>query len=298
MENFDANEGTHKLWADMSSNDSKNADFTIIGVPFDGMSSCRKSAALAPERIRHYSKHLTPFSEDRIDLRKIKIFDAGDIIINDAEKDFELITKKVMDVKNFPIILGGDHSISIPIFKAVTEKYKGKKIGILWIDAHPDLCEKFNGSNLSHACPLKRAVDFGIKPENIYMVGVRSWEDQEVDLIKKNKFNIYTTMDVEKKGMNLISKKIINKLSKCDVVYLSIDIDSLDPAYAPGTGIPDCGGLTMRDLLALIKSLKDLNIIGMDLVEVAPKLDFCEITVFAALKILIEFIALTAKNKK
>jgi len=293
------NNGMHGIWADLCKNNTLNTgtDFTILGIPFDGLASCRRGAALAPERIRHWSKQITPFSEDRIRLNVLNVNDCGDISINNPLNDFKLIEKRISEISNIPIILGGDHSITIPIIKSIREKYKNKRLGILWIDAHPDLCNTFNNSNLSHACVLRRALEFGIDEKDVCMVGVRSWESEEVDFIEKSKLNVFTAMEVEEKGMETVAKTAVNILSKCDAVYVSFDIDALDTNIAPGTGIPDSGGIGMRETLTLIKSLQSLPIVGFDMVEVAPNLDPSESTVFSALKIIMEFMALTAKNK-
>jgi agmatinase len=290
---------THGLWADLHRPDFSPADsdFSVIGVPYDGAASSRKGAALGPKRMRFWSTHLTPFSEDRIGLMDIRIADSGDIPITRQELDFELIRQKVVSLPNVPIILGGDHSISIPVLKAQREKYKDQNLGLLWVDAHPDLCDEFTGSKLSHACTLRRALEFGYNLSEICMVGLRSWEDQEIDLIENGGLNVYTAADVADRGMSNVATTIRSKLSDCDAVHISLDIDCLDPAFAPGTGIPDAGGLTTREVITLIKSMQGLPLVGLDLVEVAPPLDPSEATVFAALKIIMEYVALFAREK-
>jgi len=298
---------THGLWADLHRPDLSpaDADFSIIGVPYDGSASSRKGAALAPERIRFWSTHLTPYSEDRTRLGGIRIADLGDIPVTHQESDtslsasFDLVRQKVASLPNVPIILGGDHSISIPVLQAQREKYKDQRLGLLWVDAHPDLCDVFTGSKLSHACTLRRAIDdFSYEPGEICMVGLRSWEDQEIDLIENGGLNVYTAADVAKHGMNRIASSVRSRLSDCDAIHISLDIDCLDPAYAPGTGIPDAGGLTSRDVITLFKELQGLPLVGLDLVEVSPPLDPSEATIFAALKIIMEYVALFAREKQ
>jgi len=291
---------THGLWADLHHPNLKaaDADFSVIGVPYDGAASSRKGAALAPERIRFWSTHLTPFSEDRTRLGDMRIADLGDIPIASQELDFGLIRKKIMALPNVPIVLGGDHSISIPVLQAQRERYGNQKLGLLWVDAHPDLCDVFQGSKLSHACTLRRALEVGYEPEEICLVGLRSWEDQEIDLIENGGLNVYAAEDVAERGMKRIASSVRSKLSDCDAVHISLDIDCLDPAFAPGTGIPDAGGLTTRDVITLVKSLQGLPLVGLDLVEVAPPLDPSEATIFAALKIIMEYIAVFAREKQ
>lgn len=293
-------EGSHGYWGDLHRPDltPEQSDFSIIGIPYDGLASARKGAALAPERLRHWSRHLTPFSEDRTRLKDMTICDLGDIPITAPERDFEWVRQKVASLPNMPIILGGDHSVTIPILQAQRERYKGQRLGVLWIDAHPDLCDFFDGSRISHANTMRRALDFGIEPHDVCMVGLRSWEDQEIDLIENGGIHVYTAADVAERGMRIVADSVNNILKDCDAVHISLDIDCLDPSAAPGTGIPEFGGLTSRDVLTLIKSTQNLSLAGLDVVEIAPPLDPSEATVFAGLKIIMEYIAVIARKKQ
>ena len=293
-------ESTHGLWADLSQTGftPADSDFTVIGVPYDGAACARKGAALGPERIRFWSTHLTPFSEDRTRLGNIRIADRGDIPISDQVRDFEQVREAVAALPNVPVVLGGDHSVSIPVFQAQRERYKDQRLGVLWVDAHPDLCDVFTGSKLSHACVLRRALESGIEPGDVCLVGLRSWEEQEIDLIENGGLNVYAAALIAERGMKSVASSVYSKLSKCDAVHISVDIDCLDPAFAPGTGIPEAGGLTSREVITLIKSMQGLPLVGLDLVEVAPPLDPSEATVFAALKIIMEFVALFAREKQ
>ncbi len=290
---------THGLWADLRRPNLSpaEADFTIIGIPYDGGASARKGAAAGPERIRFWSQHTTPFSEDRTRLKDIRICDLGDIEITDQVQGFEMVRQKVEALSNTPILLGGDHSVTIPIFQGQRERFKDRRLGVLWLDAHPDLCDEFTGSKLSHACVLRRGLESGIQPRDVCLVGLRSWEEQEIDLIENGGLNVYTAADVAERGMKHVAKEVHRILSKCDAVHVSVDIDCLDPAFAPGTGIPDSGGLTPREVITLIQSLQGLPLAGLDVVEVAPPLDLSEATVFAALKIIFEFMAVNAREK-
>ena len=291
---------THGLWADLSKTDftPADSDFSVIGVPYDGSASSRKGAALAPERLRFWSTHLTSFSEDRTRLSELRVADMGDVPVNDQAHDFEEVCKKVAALPNVPIVLGGDHSISIPVLEAQRERFKDQRLGVLWVDAHPDLCDVFTGSRLSHACVLRRALEFGIEPEDVCLVGVRSWEDQEIDLIENGGLNVYTAALIAERGMRSVATSVYSKLSRCDAVHISLDIDCLDPAFAPGTGIPESGGLTSREVITLIKAMQGLPLVGLDVVEVAPPIDPSEATIFAALKIIMEYIALFARQKQ
>ncbi|KXK14218.1 MAG: putative agmatinase [Chloroflexi bacterium OLB14] len=293
-------EGTHKMWGDLHRPDltPEQTDFSIIGIPFDGLASARKGAANAPERIRFWSHHVTSFSEDRTRLKDLTVCDLGDIKITLPESDFELVRDRVATLPNMPILIGGDHSVTIPILQGQRLRYKNQRLGVLWIDAHPDLCDFFDGSKLSHANTMRRALEFGIEPHDVCMVGLRSWEDQEIDLIENAGIHVYTAADVAERGMKNVADSVYNILNDCDAVHISLDIDCLDPAYAPGTGIPEFGGLTSRDVLTLIKGTQGLSLVGLDVVEIAPALDPSEATVFAGLKIIMEYMAVIARMKQ
>ena len=293
-------EGTHGLWGDLHRPDldPKQADFSVVGIPFDGLASARKGAALAPERLRYWSRHLTPFSEDRTRLKDMTICDLGDIPITNPAIDFNMVRQCVATLPNIPILLGGDHSVTIPIFQGQRERYKDKRLGVLWVDAHPDLCDTFDGSKLSHACVLRRGIEFGIEPHDICMVGLRSWEEQEIDIVESGGVHVYTAADVADRGIRKVADSVRNILNDCDAIHISLDIDCLDPSAAPGTGIPEFGGLTSRDVLTLFKSMQGLPLVGLDVVEIAPPLDSSESTVFAGLKIIMEYIAVIAREKQ
>ena len=169
---------------------------------------------------------------------------------------------------------------------------------MLWLDAHPDLCDEFNGSRLSHACVMRRGLEAGIAAQDVCMVGLRSWEAQEIDLIENGGLRVHSAAEVAARGMPAVAAAVRAVLGQCEAVHISLDIDCLDPAAAPGTGIPDAAGLTSREVLTLIKSLEGLPLVGLDVVEVAPPLDPSEATVFAALKFIMEFIALKARQKQ
>jgi agmatinase len=291
---------THGLWADLYRPEYTpgESDLTVIGIPYDGAASARRGARLGPERMRFWSQHMTAFSEDRTRLSGLRVADLGDMEVRDQARDFEAIRQKVAGLPSIPILLGGDHSVTIPILQGQRERFRDKRLGVLWLDAHPDLCDEFAGSRLSHACVLRRGLESGIRPRDVCMVGLRSWEDQEIELIENGGLNVYTAAEVAERGMKEEASEVRRVLRHCEAIHVSVDIDCLDPAYAPGTGIPDAGGLSARDVITLIKALGGLPVVGLDLVEVAPPLDPSEATVFAALKIIMEFAAVIARNKE
>jgi agmatinase len=291
---------THTLWADLHRPGSTPAQttFTVVGLPYDRSVSARQGAADAPVHMRRWSQHLTPVTEDRTRLAGLSVCDLGDIAIDDPVRDFALARDLIAGLPNIPILLGGDHSVTIPIFQAQRRRFAGKRVGVLWVDAHPDLCDVFDGSRFSHACVLRRGLEAGIEQQDVCMVGLRSWEVPELDLIENGQLNVYPMPLIAERGMRTVAAEVRMRLAACEAVHISLDIDCLDPAAAPGTGIPDAGGMTMREVLTLIKSMQGLPLVGLDVVEVSPPLDPSESTVFAALKIIMEFMGVIARGQK
>jgi len=291
---------THGLWADLARPGlaPAQADFTILGVPYEGGVSARGGTAQAPARLRFWSQHLTPFAEDRTPLGHLHLCDLGDHPITHPEQDFPVLRERIRQMGNIPIVLGGDHSISIPVIQAQLDRFSDRRLALLWLDAHPDLCDFFNGSRFSHACVLRRAIESGLRPQDVLLLGLRSWEDQEIPLLEKEPFRIYTAAQVAEKGIRAVLKEVRTWLHSYDAIHISLDIDCLDPAFAPGTGIPEAGGLSTRELMILMQGLRGFPLVGLDLVEVSPPLDSSEATIFAALRLILEFIANAASSRK
>ncbi len=180
--------------------------------------------------------------------------------------------------------------MSIPLFHAAAG-WAQKEMGIIWIDAHPDLCDAFQGSRYSHACVLRRALDHPfIDPRNVVMLGVRSFEIQEVEYIREQPITMLTAQHLATQDAHQVGAALAHRFGDMPV-YLSLDIDAFDPAFAPGTGIPDAGGLTTRWVLDLIHGLAPLNLVTADVVEVAPSLDVpSDATSLLALKVILELL--------
>ena len=281
-------------WAELYCPDINAAGIRIMGIPFDGAVSCGKGAALAPEMIRNLSRYLPPYTGTG-DLITNRIYDAGDVPVRlDWEEYYRQVENeaaKLLDAGVFCFFLGGDHSTTIPVHKAFFKKYKGKKIGIIHFDSHSDICDEYDGHKWSHACTQRRALEQLKSPDDIAFVGIRSWEKEEVEYFKSRpEIILKRAIDVEKEGASAVADRLIEKFKGYDVVYLSLDIDVLDPAFAPGTGTPEAGGLTTRELTEIVRRLvMELPVTAMDLVEVSPPLDARNnITTWAALKIMYE----------
>lgn len=279
--------------------DQRPYDVAIVGVPYDNSVCCRKGAALAPKRIREISRFVPPVL-DTGEVLELFVKDFGDIQVDPLfNTTFQRIDECLSDklLKSFLLTVGGDHSISIPIFNLLSKLSNGP-IGIIYLDAHTDLSDTFDGSPFSHACPLRRALDNqNIRPENVLLVGTRSFEIEPLRFIEKHKIKTYTPDVIMARGMKDIAREVVVRLEGIENIYLSIDIDVLDPAYAPGTGIPEAGGISTLDLVTFIRGLDGLNIVAADIVEVSPPLDVNDITSFAALRIIKEIFGMVHRKK-
>ncbi len=270
----------------------QEADILLWGIPFDGAASFRKGAAEAPRAIRNITFSICPTTED-FEVMDIKLLDCGDLFGADQETLFAAVESEaeaLVRSGKFFTFIGGDHSVTIPILRGMDRALSGE-LGIVHIDAHFDLCDELGGNRLSHGCTQRRALELqhvsGL--ENLFFVGIRSAETCEADFLRERDANVIGAGEYRRIGTEEVLKRIEEKMRFYGSVYVTIDIDALDPAFAPGTGTPQFGGLDSRELLDLLRGLfKRLPVVGFDLVEVAPPLDAGEITLFAARKILTE----------
>lgn len=260
---------------------TRNFQLAVLGVPFDEKSCYLRGAAQGPAAIRAAStgKSLNPYTELGVNLEDDTVIaDLGDVDTSgDVDKTFERIERAVHDIvkkKARPIILGGDHSITYPIVKGLAKTYKN--LSILHFDAHPDLYEDLYGDRYSHACPFARIMEGGLAKE-LVQVGVRAATRDQRALAQRHGVRIIEMKDF-RDGMRLRFRHPL---------YISFDLDALDPAFAPGVSHHEPGGLTTRQALDVIHAL-EANIIGLDVVELNPLRDPSGITAAAAVKIIKE----------
>ena len=260
----------------------------LYGMPMDWTVSYRPGQRFGPTRIREVSIGLEEYSFylDR-ELGEVPFFDAGDIPLpfGNPEKSLAEIkgfVKKVLADDKVPVGMGGEHLVSLPVMEAVYEKYSD--LAVIHFDAHTDLRTDYEGEPYSHATPIRKIADT-IGPKNVYSFGIRSGLKEELQWAKENGMHIALFEVLEPLKQVLPTLKGRN-------VYVTIDIDVLDPAHAPGTGTVDAGGITPKELLASIHEIarSEVNVVGFDLVEVAPVYDHSEITVNTAAKLLREMI--------
>lgn len=291
---FDYSSFREASWLRWAAEKKEDAEVCIMGIPFDNAVSLNKGASKAPEKLRALSVDLSDVTEDFTVIKEGILYDFGDIHPDlDWEVYFEDVCKKakqVMETGGFPLFIGGDHSVTIPLQKAFAQHYKGRKIGILHFDAHYDLCPSYDGHKWSHASTEARALEDVCAGEDLTFIGIRVAELQELEVLKANPgITTLRAVDVYKKGTEWIVSRLAEKYKDYDAVYLTLDIDVLDPAFAPGTGTPQPGGLSSRELIQIIRPLiRTIPVKAMDIVEVAPPLDVNDITSWAALWIIHE----------
>ncbi|MCZ7401469.1 MAG: agmatinase [Candidatus Methanoperedens sp.] len=280
-----------KLFADANSDYGK-ARYVICGAPFDATSSFRLGSKFAPDemRVASYNFETYSFFFD-FDLDETDIHDAGNLEV--ADNIDETLTKLSIPANKFvedgkiPIMLGGEHSLSYPFVEACKKKYPG--LGFVVLDAHMDLREEFHGEKNSHAC-ISRHVLHDLTKKYV-SIGIRSGTREEYDYVRENKIRMFSSDDVFSMGIEKVVSEFRDYIK--GPVYLSIDMDAIDPAYAPALGTPEPYGLTPRDVRTVISCLAP-DIVGFDLVEIAPAYDSGGTAVLGA-KLVRDFIAANAK---
>ncbi len=280
------------LWSGFSTDDPK-AEIGVLGVPFDGATSFRKGASFAPSKIRELTPHASPSTEEGISLAGLRVRDYGDVFVDlDWKRYFKTVEARAQQVLNhhLAIFLGGDHSVTIPLTRAFSAAVNGK-FGMIHIDAHLDLADTFEGSRWSHACTQRRVLELpNIDPQHLAFVGIRSFMDDESEFLAGHpEIEVHTARDVHVQGIEKVALSVVKQLQGVNAVYVTLDIDALDPAYAPATGTPEAGGLSTRDVLELLREVfSNLSVRALDVVEVSPPLDHADITSVAAIKVIYE----------
>jgi len=289
------------LWSGLISDDPA-AEVGVLGVPFDGGARYRRGTAFAPSRLRELTTYLMCCADEGQPL-SLRVRDYGDIFPDlEWSRYFQAVEERAIGVfhHSLALFLGGDHSVTIPLVRAFDRTVEGP-FGLLCFDAHPDLFDVYDGHRWSHGCPARRALELpGLDDQHLVFVGLRSIARDEWDFLQAHpEISYYTARQCYLHGMEAIAEKVIAKLQDVHAVYVTLDIDSLDPAYAPGTTYSEAGGLSTRELLELVRVVfQELSVRAMDIVEVVPPLDHGDITSFAALKIIYEAWWATQKKMK
>ncbi|HEV7184387.1 MAG: agmatinase [Actinomycetales bacterium] len=283
--------------------DVQAADIAVVGVPFDSGVSYRPGARFGPSQIREASRLLRPYNpaQDVEPFLTQQVADAGDISANpfnllEAVEQIEAGATKLSADGTRLIALGGDHTIALPFLRVIARHHG--PVAVLHFDAHLDTWDTYFGAPITHGTPFRRASEEGlIDLTSSTHVGIRGplYSRQDLRDDERLGFAIVSSEDIENEGLPRAIERMLTRLGD-HPVYLSVDIDVLDPAHAPGTGTPEAGGLTSRELLGMIRALRAVNLVGADVVEVAPPYDHAQITAVAASHVIYEILsAMTPK---
>jgi agmatinase len=274
------------------------ADIAVVGVPFDSGVSYRPGARFGPSQIREASRLLRPYNpaQDVEPFLLQQVADAGDISANpfnlvEAVEQIQAGASELSAGGTRLIALGGDHTIALPFLRVVAERHG--PVAVLHFDAHLDTWDTYFGAPITHGTPFRRASEEGLIDLTASThVGIRGplYSRQDLRDDERLGFAIISSADIENEGLPRAIERMLARLGDRPV-YLSVDIDVLDPAHAPGTGTPEAGGLTSRELLTMIRALRGVNLVGADVVEVAPAYDHAQITAVAASHVAYEILS-------
>ena len=273
----------------------QRSDVRIVGVPIDRGSLYRPGAASAPTHLRRLSAIFAPVSEQAQRFDQATVQDDGDLALEsgDMGANVERVAAAIEKTPTGtqPIVLGGDHTVVSPTLVAQQRRHNGN-LSILYIDAHPDLNDSSRHTRWSNGCALRRGLELGeIDPRKVILLGCRDYDWEEVEYIRRNGVTLITAVTAHRWTGNQLADEVGSRLG-ADRLHISLDIDALDPSYAPGTGVPSAGGLTSRQLLDFLHQLRGVPLAGLDVDEVAPPLDIGQVTSLAALKFIFEYIAM------
>ncbi|MFN8156389.1 MAG: agmatinase [Candidatus Nanopelagicales bacterium] len=279
----------------------EHAGVAVLGVPFDSGVSYRPGARFGPQGVRAGSKLLRPYHPalDVHPWQAQQVVDAGDVATNPfdivaAIDQVEGAARSLLQQADRIVTIGGDHTIALPLLRAVAAQHG--PVALVHFDAHLDTWDTYFGAPYTHGTPFRRAVEEGVLDLDVSAhVGIRGplYSKKDLDDDRELGFAIVSTEEVARRGVDEAVDRVRSRVGDRPV-YVSIDIDVLDPAHAPGTGTPEPGGLTSRELQLILRGLTDLDLVGGDVVEVAPAYDHAELTTIAAANTVYDLLALMA----
>ena len=278
------------------------ADVAVLGVPFDSGVSYRPGARFGPSHIRQSSRLLRPYNpaQDVSPFAAMQVADAGDLGVNpfdiaEAITSIEQGAEATLASADRLLTLGGDHTIALPLLRCMARRHG--PVAVLHFDAHLDTWDTYFGAPYTHGTPFRRASEEGlIDPERSLHVGIRGPLYGATDLEESTRLGYATVActDYDRLGLDGVITAMRERLGD-GPVYVSVDIDVVDPGMAPGTGTPEAGGLTSRELLATLRGLQGLHVVSADVVEVAPAYDHAEVTGIAAAHVGYELLSVMAR---
>ncbi len=291
----------------------ENADVVIVGAPFDGGTSWRAGARFGPQAIRmtDYNPHdgSRPSLALRVDgLADMRVVDAGDVEMysGDAARscaDLEVVIEKIARTGAIPLVLGGDHTVTWPNATGTARARGWGRVSVIHFDAHADTGDIEFGSLVGHGQPMRRLIESGaVRGDRFLQVGLRGyWPGPEtLDWMAEQGMRSYEMTEIVHRGLNeCLTEAFAIAMDDCDGVFLSVDIDVCDPGAAPGTGTPESGGLSARELLDAVRRIAlELPVVGMDVVEVAPPYDHADITAMLGNRVVLEAISGIARRRQ
>ena len=284
---------------------AEGLDFGIIGIPFDTAASFRPGARFGPNGVRNISAMIKPnnVAMGVNIMESLKGADMGDVpvipdYIHETYAAIEAVLTDVLGCDAVPISIGGDHAITLGELRAIYKKHG--KVALIHFDSHLDLCDTVFGQKYNHGTPFRRALEEGlIDPSHSIQIGMRGslYDPDDFKIAADLGFQVIPGDELHKMTPIELIKAIKERVGDMKV-FLTFDIDFIDPAYAPGTGTPEVGGFTSYEALEYIRGLKELNFVGFDVVEVAPPYDHSEITAYMAANLIFEFMSILAYQKK
>lgn len=280
-------------------------DIGVVGVPFDGGTSYRPGARFGPAAVRQGSRLLRPYhpAQDALPFELAQVVDAGDIACTpfsteEAVAQIEAQADALLGAGGRLVAIGGDHTVALPLLRATSKRHG--PLALVHFDAHLDTWDTYFAQRYTHGTPFRRAWEEGLlRREQSVHVGLRGPLYSDADLTDDATMGFVqvTTDDVAERGTAAVAARILERVGDAPL-YVSVDIDVLDPAHAPGTGTPEAGGLTSRELLALLRALAPAHLVGADVVEVSPAYDHAEITAIAAAHVLFDLVTLMARQTR
>jgi agmatinase len=284
--------------------ETSRADVAIVGVPFDTGVTYRPGARFGPGHIRESSRLLRPYNPvlDVSPFASMQVVDAGDMAVNPFDLNEAITTiergaRDLLERTPHLLTLGGDHTIALPLLRAFSAVHG--PVAVVHFDAHLDTWDTYFGAAYTHGTPFRRASEEGLlDKEACVHVGIRGplFTTADLDQDADQGFKVISAPEADHLGVAGIAERIAARVGDRPA-YVSVDIDVLDPAHAPGTGTPEAGGLTSRELLGVLRSFAGLNLIGADIVEVAPAYDHAQITGIAAAHVGYELLSALAAHK-
>lgn len=277
----------------------KDADYVILGVPFDVTSTYRTGARFGPTAIRQASLNIETYSfRTGLDVEDLRLHDLGDLHVSadtrKTLKTLELVTKDTVEDGKVQVTIGGEHTITLGIAKGLGDR--ASKTAIVSFDAHLDLRNEFLGLKLSHTTFMRR-INEEAKTAKIIEVGTRAVCKEELAYAKKTEIEFFTTKQIRRQGSEQIAKLLKEKLAKYKSIYLSVDMDVLDPAYVPAVQNPEPDGLEMHMLLDILGGICDKRVVGFDVLEIAPDYDQ-GVSAIQAAKVIFEILCCLEKASK